>query len=451
MFPLIFAACKKNKVEELAVTPIVTPPPVSSTLSENAVKDSSFAIAKDIYLWNTQLPTTFNPRNYDDPIKIMEGIRQYSVEPGFSQPVDHYSFAVKKADWDNVTAGMSSISTTMGSNGDFGMTVFFRVEGDLRVRLVEPNSPAGIAGIRRGWRITKINTNSDITTSNSTFIIDNIYNSATSSITFTKPDNSIVTINLNQVHYSIKPVYLDSIYNINNKKIGYLVFNSFLGIVDKQYSEFLRVFTKFAAEGVTEVIMDLRYNGGGYLSVQERLANYLVSASADGGVMMKQTYNATNTRMNVTTKFNKMGGLNLSRVYFIVGKSTASASELLINNLKPYMDVKTLGGTTYGKPVGFSPIPVGDWFVLPVSFRTTNKNGEGNYFSGLTVNNSVADGLDKDWGDVSETSLASAIKNITTGSFRGILQQDYVEPMSVTKGNEQLNEALLKITIDSKK
>ena len=112
---------------------------------------------------------------------------------------------------------------------------------------------------------------------------------------------------------------------------------------------------------------------GGNVSVQEKLADYIVNSSANGGVMMKEVYNANNTSNNVTTTFKKEGSLNLNRVYFIVGKSTASASELLINNLKPYMDVRLVGGTTYGKPVGFFPIPVGDWYIFPVSFRSFNR------------------------------------------------------------------------------
>jgi hypothetical protein len=139
---------------------------------------------------------------------------------------------------------------------------------------------------------------------------------------------------------------------------------------------------------------------------------------ANGNVMMKQTYNAKNSNQNLTTLFRKQGSVNLDRLYFIVSKATASASELLINNLKPYMNVQLVGNTTYGKPVGFYPIPVGDWYIFPVSFRTTNRNGEGNYFSGLNVNSRVADGLDKDWGDVTESCLANVIRNITSGSYR---------------------------------
>lgn len=447
--PFIFLACKKNKADVAAAPPaLVTPSPVP--LSDNALKDSVMLLTKDIYLWNTQLPATFNARSYDDPIKIMEAIRQYSVEPGFTQPVDRYSFAIKKTEWDNLSTGMSTVATATSANGDFGLTVFFRAEGDLRVRLVEPNSPAGIAGIHRGWRIVQINTSTNINTSNSTFIVDNIYNAASVTLTLQKPDGSSVTTTLSQAHYATKPVYLDTVYTVNSRKIGYLVFNSFLGNVDLLYGNLQRVISHFTSENVEDVIIDLRYNGGGYVSVQERLANYLVNPAASGNVMMKQVYNANNTGSNTTTKFNKMGALNMSRIYFIVGRGTASASELLINNLKPYMDVRMIGGTTYGKPVGFSPIPVGDWYILPVSFRSTNKNGEGNYFNGMAVNATVADGLDKDWGDITETSLASALRNITSGVFRSVTPEPvYIEPANVASGNKILEEPLLKLTIET--
>ncbi len=443
--PLFLIACKKNKQDVMATQPVVAPVPIA--LADDVLKDSVLLLTKDIYLWNTQVPAAFAARSYGDPNKIMEAIRPFSVEPGFSQPVDRFSYAMKKTEWDNISAGMSSLGSTVSADGDFGLTVFFKAEGDLRVRLVEPNSPAGISGIHRGWRITKINGSSDINTSNSNFIVDNIYNAANVSLTFQKPDGTLVTIALSQAHYKNKPVYLDTVYNINNKKIGYLVFNSFLGKVNQQFSDFQRVFSRFASEGIADVIIDLRYNGGGFVSVQEKLANYLVNSSANGGIMMKQEYNANNSGNNETTKFNKSGSLNMSRIYFIVGRSTASASELLINNLKPYMEVKLIGGTTYGKPVGFFPIPAGDWYIFPVSFRTTNKNGEGNYFNGIPVNSPVADGLDKDWGDLTETSLASAIRNITSGSFRSQIQQEYMEPANVARGNQILEEPLLKLTI----
>jgi carboxyl-terminal processing protease len=445
------SSCKKADVSANNSNPPTTTPTTPSTTSADALKDSTLLYAKDIYLWYNQIPSTFNARSYTDPNEIMTAIRQYSIEPGFSTAVDRWSFGVKQAEWDNVSSGVST--------GDFGLNIFFRAEGDLRVRHVERESPAGLAGVRRGWRITAINGNNNIATSNSDFIVKNVYQSSSSSITFQKPDNSSVTLNLNATNYREHPVILDSVYNINSKKIGYFAFNSFLGDTIEIYNEFSRVFGKFASSGVNDVIVDLRYNGGGYVTVQEKLANWLAPSAANGQLMMKQQFNDKYTQYNTDDNFSKLGGLNLSRIFFIVSSSTASASELLINNLKPYMDVQLVGPSkTYGKPVGFFPIPVGDWYIFPVSFRTTNKNGEGGYFNGLALNNQVADGLDKDWGNIEESSLRSAISFITTGGFRSqaagarsTVSSSYQEQPEITRSNAILDEPSFKGTVDTRK
>ena len=451
---LFFAACKKDK-DLIAVSPPPNPAGGSGgsvTTSPLLFKDSVLLFTKDIYLWNTQIPADFNAQSYADPAAIMTGIRPYSMEPGFSSAVDKWSFAMKKTEWDQISGGLGTLSTTTGA-GDFGLSVFFKAEGDLRVRLVEPYAPAGQAGIRRSWRITSINGNSNMTTANAEFIVNAVYKSSNSSFTFQKPDGNSVTMSLSAGHYAEKQVYLDTVYNIGGKKIGYLVFNSFLGNTNNISSEFQRVFSRFASEQVTEVVVDLRYNGGGYVSLAEQLGNYLVKSAASGSLMMKQMYNSQNAQNNETINFHKAGSLNLDDIYFIVGKGTASASELLINNLKPYMDVKLIGPTaTHGKPVGFFPIPVGDWYIFPVSFRTVNKNGEGNYFNGIPVNAAIADGLDKDWGDPNEASLASAFRNITSGNYRTDNNEaPYQQSGAVTLGNEKLDAPLLKIAIGKSK
>lgn len=426
-------ACKKNNDQE-------NPSPQPSAPTDK-IKDTTVDYSRDIYLWYSQIPSVFNGQDYDDPDKIMTAIRTYSVEPGFAQPVDRWSFAVKQQEWDDLSSGAAK---------DFGINVFFRVEGDLRVRFVEKSSPAGLAGIRRGWRITKINNSSNITTGNADFIIDGVYNSQSTSFTFQKPDGSSVDMTLNAATYQEHPIFLDSVYTAGSKKVGYLVFNSFLGDTTEIYNEFQQVFSKFSSQGVDEVAVDLRYNGGGYVSVQEKLADYLVNASGNGQVMMKQQYNDKYTEYNETTNFQKKGSLNLSRIFFIVSNSTASASELVINNLKPFMNVVLVGPSkTYGKPVGFFPIPVGDWYIFPVSFRSTNKNGEGNYFDGLALNNQVADGLDKDWGDVSESAFHSILNYASTGAFRTQSTDVFRENSEIKAGNTKLDASLFKGTVEN--
>jgi carboxyl-terminal processing protease len=446
--PILSACSKKNDV--IALNAGGSGGGAGSGTTPSQMKDSVLLLTRDVYLWNTQLPTSFDVQSYGDPASIMTAIRPYSLEPGFSGAVDRWSFAMKKTEWDQLSGGMGTTFSTT-TNGDLGFSVFFRAEGDLRVSLVEPNAPAGLAGIHRGWRITAINGNTNITTANSDFIVNAVYYSAGNSFTFKKPDGSVVSITLTAGHYTQKAVYLDTVYHAGGKTIGYLVFNSFLGNTAQINSEFQRVFTRFTNAQVTDVVVDLRYNGGGYVSLAAQLSNYLVRSSASGTLMMKQLYNSNNSANNTTTNFNKAGSLNLDDVYFIVGRGTASASELVINNLKPQMDVKLIGATpTHGKPVGFFAIPVADWYIFPVSFKTVNKNGEGNYYNGFPVNGQVADGLDKDWGDVSEASLASAINNITTGSYfgRSAQEQTYKEDAAVSNGNDILNKPGLKITID---
>jgi C-terminal processing protease CtpA/Prc len=287
--------------------------------------------------------------------------------------------------------------------------------------------------MHRGWRVTKINGSTNITTANSDFIVDAIFYSTSGNFTFQKPDGSSVDVALTATTYQEHPIFLDSVYTAGTKKVGYMVFNSFLGDTTEVYSEFQRIFNKFNAQGVNDVAVDLRYNGGGYVSVQQKLANYLVSNAASGGVMMNQVFNDKYASWNESDNFNKLGPLNLPRVFFIVSNNTASASELLINNLRPYMDVKLVGpGATYGKPVGYFPIPVGDWYIFPVSFRSTNKNGQGNYFSGFSVDSQQPDGLDKDWGDINETAFASVLKYVGTGSFTRTTEIPGAANISVT-------------------
>ncbi|MBC7849107.1 MAG: hypothetical protein H7Y31_05195 [Chitinophagaceae bacterium] len=423
---VIFSSCKKSGGDN---------PDPGPGSTRNKLKDSVLDISKEVYLWYSQIPATFDPQSYSDPDKIMTAIRAYSKENGFTNPVDRWSFAATQAEWDNVSGGIAK---------DFGMNVFFKEEGDLRIRAVEAASPAGAAGIRRGWRMTKFNGSSNVTTGNANAIVDAVYYSNASTFTFQKPDGSLVDVALTAASYQENPFALDTVYSVGAGKAGYIVFNSFLGDTTAINAKFASVFNKFNTAGVTDVIVDLRYNGGGYVSLQDKFANYLINNAGNNGVMMNQQFNDKLASFyNSTTKFNKLGSLNLSRIFFIVSNNTASASELLINNLKPYMSVKIVGpSNSYGKPVGYFPIEAGDWYVFPVSFRSTNKNGEGSYFNGFAPDKVAADGLDKDWGNKDEASLASILKYIGTGTFGFAEVQGTTRSASVKEKIEQGNEKL---------
>ena len=269
----LFSSCKKTKN-----TP--TPPPTDSTTLAAKAKDSALLDSRDFYLWYNDIPSTFNAQSYNDPNAVMVAIRAYSNEPGFGV-VDKWSFGVLKTDWNQLSGGIGS-ANSVSASGDFGLSVFFRVDGDLRVKLVERLSPAGIAGIQRGWRVTKINGSTNITIANADFIVNNVFYSATSTFTFLKPDGTSVDITLNATTYPQQTVYLDSVYTIGAKTIGYMVMNSFLGDTAQIDSDLQNVMSNFATKNVSDIVIDLRYNGGGYVSVQEKLADYLAPASANG-------------------------------------------------------------------------------------------------------------------------------------------------------------------------
>ena len=443
---LLFGACKKDKGDDTG-----TPPPPEPPSLADKHKDTTVLYSRDIYLWHTQIPSTFNGRAYSDPAKIMEAIRVYSKEPGFANPVDEWSFAVDQDSWDNVSGGVSQ---------DFGMEIFFLGPNDLRVKLVEQNSPAGKAGVRRGWQIVSINGNSNINTTQSSinFIIENVYNSASSSFVFKKADGTETSLTLNGASYQTSPILFDSIYTAGTKKVGYLAFNSFLGDTNQVYNRFNEVFSEFAQANITDVVIDLRYNGGGYVSVQDKLANYLVPVAGNGDVMMNQEFNERYADWNETSRFSKLGTLDLDRIFFIVSENTASASELLINNLTPFMDVKIVGPSpSYGKPVGYFPIPVGDWYIFPISFRSTNKLGSGNYFDGFIPDKQVGDGLDKDWGDPQEACLATALGYINLGTFGampelpGVAAMERTRDSRVLEGNRRFAKKSFKGMVDTRR
>lgn len=393
----------------------------SGTTADDKIKDSAWSYAKDLYLWNKNLPSNFNARTYADPDAIMKALRPYSTEPGFSDPVDRWSFAIKKNEWDDVSSGIS---------GDFGLGIFFMSENDLRVSYVEPASPAAAAGIERSWRIISVNNNTAVNTDDATVsrITNAVFNSSSTSFTFKKPDGTDVDIALTAKTYQDEPIILDSIYTNGGNKTGYFVYNSFLGNIGNIKTRLANIFNTFSAAGVTDMVIDLRYNGGGYVELQNELANYLVPATGNNGVMLQEKFNDNySALLDTTINYQKKGALDLSRIFFIITKNTASASELLINSLKPYMDVKLIGRASHGKPVGYFNIGVGDWYIFPVSFRSVNKNGEGNYFNGLQPDATVDDGLDKPWGDINESCLASALHYINNGAFSRIssrAQQD---------------------------
>src|SRR5690606_28963939 len=183
--------------------------------------------------------------------------------------------------------------------------------------------------------------------------------------------------------YDIDPVLLDTIYKVFG--VGYLAYTSFEEVDNsvrgkKNREKIDDIITSFEEANVKKLVLDLRYNTGGYVSTAEYLANKIVNAADHGKLMFKYSINNyLATSFQYKSDFqdvyfeNSNNKLALENVYVLATEQTASASELLISSLKPYLNVTIIAETdrTYGKPVGFFPEEITDNVTLWVtSFKT---------------------------------------------------------------------------------
>src|SRR6185437_9238868 len=200
---------------------------------------------------------------------------------------------------------------------------------------------------------------------------------------------------------------------------------------------------KFQSAGITDLIVDLRYNGGGSVGTTEYMDSLIAPASVAGKEMYHYLYNDKLTKqialqpdfLEQKVLFNGGGSLNLDHVFFIGTGNTASASELTINNLKPYMDVKLVGDTTYGKPVGFFTFHLTDFpnggttekflaDLYAINFETRNANNQGGYFTGLIPEQVAKDYVDVPWGNPNDDNLAKVFNYISTGTYGRLTTQE---------------------------
>lgn len=403
---------------------------------------------KDIYLWNDVLPAKLDVTKYNTAGDALEYLMGIKINSETGEAIDHYSFLDK--------IGALSGEITQGTaSGDYGFMVTPAYNASNQVSFyvtyVYKNSPAGVGGVTRGDEVVSINgsdlvhpeVSSDgyLVSSSLGYInmVNALFNSQTVSIGFKKTNGTTFTAAMNVGSYSINSVLYNTIFEVGTKKAGYVVFNQFLG--ESSQTELTNVINNFEANNVKDVIIDLRYNGGGSVETCEKLCGMLAPATANGKVMYSYKMNAYLTKafasekVSLSVNFAKSNTFQPTTIYFIVGGGTASASELLINNLRPYFanNLFLIGRTTYGKPCGFWATPIGytekqtttkeGYDLYAVSFESVNANNEGGYFAGMTPGTAKYPGVMANdsfwlpWGDRNDASLAQALNHIATKSF----------------------------------
>ena len=427
---LLSLSCKKNNDDNIPSQPTI------NGTEEELLMDSVYLYSKEVYFWNDVIPSyeQFKPRQYKGSDELSSGQNVMAAIRDL-QSKDRFSF---------VTTQEESQAIQTGEDKDYG---FFVKAATLDteepmdsiywfVTYVYDQSTAGAAGVERGWIVNKIDgaqLNYDQASAN---VLNNTFfgTATNASFEFIKPDSSIATISLNKTTFQANSILHKEVINTGGKKVGYIVFNQFFG--QHSRDELGDAFSFLQSQGINDLVVDLRYNPGGSTETQDTLADLIAPQAANGQRMYAYQFNQQLQQGNFpllkrkpgfqnvvftedanSIDFEKAGSLNLTRVFFIVTGSTASASELLINNLRPYMDVKLVGDTTYGKPVGFFPIPVFNYALYPISFRTVNSAGQADYYDGFAPDKLTNDGVNKNWGDITEPSLSAVLNYIATGTF----------------------------------
>jgi C-terminal processing protease CtpA/Prc len=327
-------------------------------------------------------------------------------------------------------------------------------------------------GINRGRFITAVD-GKDITSSNYRSIFsgtgsktlsmaDFKYNSLSNSYNLTPASD--IKIQMEKGFAEI-PVYMDSVYTINNTKIGYMVYNFFAtdrGDDSHDYDRLLMDrLASIKSKGATEMVLDLRYNGGGRVSTAIALASALVKERSTKNILVTAEYNDivhTSYKRQYGSNYNKdyfidkiedtnieIPALNLPRLYVLVTGGSASASEFVINGLKPYMDVILIGETTYGKNVGSISIyeendPKNKWGMQPIVVKYYNSNGESEFTAGFEPDIEIDefDALNLrlvDFGDTEDPLLGAALNEIAGSGAKtrsmGISKQIVTNPRMI--------------------
>ncbi len=381
----------------LGSVPAVAQSGTCSALSQTTfVRDT----LDELYYWYRNLPDV-DPAREATPEAFLDAVR--------FRPLDRtFSYVTSRAAND----AFFSDSQFIG----LGVTTS-QVGGELHVLQVFEGSPAAEAGLDRGTRIDTVDgvRAADLIAAGT---LDAALGPAQDGLAvtlgFDTRGGERRTATLRKRTVAIPTVSLTRVFEVGGRRVGYLFFRNF---VRPSVQALDAAFDALAAARVDELVLDLRYNGGGLVDVAVHLASLVAGGGHADAVFAESRHNDRNRRLNETLRFTApAAALALSRLVVITTRASASASELVINGLRPFMPVVVVGDRTYGKPVGQYLLPFCDKVLAPVSFAMVNAAGDGDYFDGLPVTCAAADDITHDLGDPVEASLQEALRYVASGA-----------------------------------
>ena len=416
LLSMVTVSCKKDKEDTR-----------NTTVKVNAfIKDAM----NEIYLWTAHInPTVLNNYKQEtDPMVYFDKLL-YKTEDKWSFITDDYQGLINSLNGRETTYGYSLAFGRFSNNPDN----YFAV-----IQYVYPNSPAAEKGLQRSDILLKINGN-DITANNYTQLIYSSNITLTLGVLSGGSITSGSTLTMTSREMNLNPVVIDKVITYEGRKIAYLFYTQYIESYTPQLDNAIR---RFKSEGVNDVILDLRYNPGGYVSTARHLCSALAPSSVvvnQNNILIRnqwnnnyQTYWVQQGRREmleqhfdadvVTNGIN----MNLGRLFVLTGRGTASASELTITGLKHYMPVRLIGGVTVGKYVAsatFQPKDmnnndpsIANWAIQPIIYEYANAGGTVDFKNGFTpdvpIDEDVFDHTTP-LGDIHEVLLSKALYEIT--------------------------------------
>ncbi len=412
---LLFA-CRKEDAP-----PAIPTGPVTQQETNNWILDSM----RYYYLWNEGLPG-----HADSQLTAMNFFNSLrKTTDSFSQMIDanNVSGTIQK-DLLHAYGFSYAVVSIDGISQPLGL-----------IKFVIPGSDSNLDGLNRGDYFTRIN-GKLLTASNALQLENELMKATSGTITKAAVNGSSVT-ELDEIPIRNKlvlenPLYVKKVWNVGNKKVGYIFYNYFEDYFD---DDLVTAFTQFKNDQVTELIIDLRYNPGGSLTAAAVLSALSAPNITEKSIFIK--YSGNNKMGNQSASFENLlsvpssgkyvsfanltpGRLSLKRVFVITTSLTTSSSEAVINNLKPYMQVVTIGERTYGKDK--ASVIITDmrtpqrisWMLYPITYLLSNAAGQGNYAKGIAPDYQVNELNSlplEPLGDSTDPFIAKAIQLIDGG------------------------------------
>lgn len=383
------------------------------------------ATMQDWYLFYDQLRDS-DPASFSDISQFLDDMVADVI------PTDRFSYVWSQQEEDEFQSATYA-----------GMGFSFRVLPGNEVRFTqvfgefpdESQTPASLAGLKRGQRITAIDgvSTDDIIASrpagtSEAEAISDAFGPADPGVVvqldYVDPQGVTGSATMTKEYIQFSTVALYKVFDLNGRITGYLNFRSF---ANPSFAELGAAFQFFKDQGVTNLVVDVRYNGGGLLSVAEYMGDLMLGNVAPGQIFYQMVLNDKHSGDNSFSYVSTYGSSlsSLDRVVFITTGGSASASELMQNGMYPWVaQTASVGSTSYGKPVGSYGFTFCDQVLRPTTFRVANALGDSDYFDGFTPTCPAEDNLDYAFGDPLEDSLAAALAWVETGACPAVAKGD---------------------------